>query len=166
MPLNVYIWVPWYKNSPNGVYFCTSEGCLHWILNSEVLVAQLCLTLCDCMDCSPPSSTVHGILQARILEWVAIPFSKRSSRPRDETQVFCIGRRIPYCWAIQEAQECSLLPASKSERLEETDWGTVKWFCILWGQCWGWLLKVNPQGNTPENVIIPHTVNRELQGNT
>ena len=39
-------------------------------------VAQLCLTLCDPMDCSPPDSSVHGILQARILEWVAIPFSK------------------------------------------------------------------------------------------
>ena len=40
-----------------------------------VLVAQLCLTLCDPMDCSPPGSFVHGILQARILEWVAISFS-------------------------------------------------------------------------------------------
>ena len=40
------------------------------------LVAQLCLTLCDPMDCGPPGSSVHGILQARTLEWVAIPFSK------------------------------------------------------------------------------------------
>ena len=46
-------------------------------------VAQLCLTLCDPMDCSPPGSSVHGILWARILEWVAISFSRRSSRPRD-----------------------------------------------------------------------------------
>ena len=51
------------------------------------LVAQLCLTLCDPMDRSSPGSLVHGILQARILEWVAIPFSKRSPRPRDQTQV-------------------------------------------------------------------------------
>ena len=43
---------------------------------SESEVAQLCLTLCDPMDCSPPGSPVHGVLQARILEWVAIPFSK------------------------------------------------------------------------------------------
>ena len=42
----------------------------------KVLVAPLCLTLCNPMDCSPPSSSVHGILQARILEWVAIPFSR------------------------------------------------------------------------------------------
>ena len=44
-------------------------------------VAQLCLTLCDPMDCSPPGSSVHGILQSRILEWVAMPFSRGSSSP-------------------------------------------------------------------------------------
>ena len=48
-----------------------------------VLVAQSCLILCDFMDCSPPGSSVHGILQARILEWVAMPFSRVSSQPRD-----------------------------------------------------------------------------------
>ena len=46
---------------------------------------------CDPMDCSPPGSSVHGILQARTLEWVAISFSKGSSRPRDQTQVSCIA---------------------------------------------------------------------------
>ena len=45
----------------------------------KLLVAQLCPTLCDPMDCSLPDSSVHGILQARILEWVAIPFSRGSS---------------------------------------------------------------------------------------
>ena len=44
-----------------------------------VLAAQSCLTLCKTMDCSPPGSSTHGILQARILEWVAIPFSRASS---------------------------------------------------------------------------------------
>ena len=57
-------------------------------------VTQLCLTLCDPVDCSPPGSSVHGILQARILEWVAISFSRGSSRPRDQTCVFCISRQI------------------------------------------------------------------------
>ena len=52
----------------------------------QVLVAQLCLTLCDPMDGSPPGSSVHGILQARILKWVAIPFSRGSSQPRDWTR--------------------------------------------------------------------------------
>ena len=51
------------------------------------LVTQSCLTLCDLMDCSPPGSSVRGILQARILEWVVIPFSRGSSQPRDQTQV-------------------------------------------------------------------------------
>jgi len=53
----------------------------------EVLVAQLNLTLYNPMDYSPPGSSVHGILQARILEWVAMPFSRGSSQPRDQTQV-------------------------------------------------------------------------------
>ena len=48
---------------------------------------QSCLTLCDPMDCSPPSFSVHGILQARILEWVAMPSSRGSSRPRDGTLI-------------------------------------------------------------------------------
>ena len=62
-------------------------------------VAQLYPTLCDPMDYSPPGSSVHGILQARILEWVAIPFSRGSSPPSDRTRiscVSCIGRQILY----------------------------------------------------------------------
>ena len=54
----------------------------------NVLVAQSCQTLCDPLDCSPPGSSVHGVLQARILEWVAVPFS------RDQTQVSCIAGRF------------------------------------------------------------------------
>ena len=50
-----------------------------------VLVTELCLTLCEPMDCSPPGFSVHGILQARILEWIAIPFSRGTSQPRDQT---------------------------------------------------------------------------------
>ena len=56
----------------------------------EGLVTQLCTTLCDPMDHSPPVSTVHEILQASILEWVAIPFSRGSSQPRDQTPVSCL----------------------------------------------------------------------------
>ena len=50
----------------------------------KVLVTQSCLTLCNTMDCSPPGSSVHGILQAKILEWVAISFSRGASQPRDQ----------------------------------------------------------------------------------
>ena len=61
-------------------------------------VAKLCPTLCDCMDCTPPGSSVSGILQARILEWVAMPSSRGSSQPRDWTQIShttggCCSRR-------------------------------------------------------------------------
>ena len=62
---------------------------------SKSEVTQLCLTLCDPMDCSLSGSSVHRILQARILEWVAISFSRGSSQPRDQTQVYRIaGRRF------------------------------------------------------------------------
>ena len=54
---------------------------------SMCLVAQLCPTLCHSMDCSLPVSSIHGILQARILEWVAIAFSRGASWPRDRSQV-------------------------------------------------------------------------------
>ena len=64
----------------------------------KVKVAQSCLTLCDPMD-----YTVHGILWARILEWVAIPFSRGSSQPRDRTQVSHIAGRFLTSWATREA---------------------------------------------------------------
>ena len=63
-------------------------------LGVKVLVTQSCPILCDPMHCSPPGSSVHGILQVRILEWVTIPFSMRSSRPRDGTQVSRIAGRF------------------------------------------------------------------------
>ena len=74
----------------------------NWATESEV--AQLCLTLCDPIDCSPPWSSVHGIFQARILEWVAISFSRGTSRPRDQTRVSRIVGRCFTIWATREAQ--------------------------------------------------------------
>ena len=67
-----------------------------------VLVAQLCPTFCDPMDYSLPGSSVRGILQARILEWVAIPYSRGSSRPRDQTWVSGIAGKIFTVWATRE----------------------------------------------------------------
>ena len=66
------------------------------------LVAQSCPTL-DPMDCSPPGSSVHGISRVRILEWVAISFSRASCWPRDQSQVSDIGRWLLYRWATKEA---------------------------------------------------------------
>ena len=62
---------------------------------------QSCLTLCDHMDCSPPGSSVHGILQAKIPEWFAMPSSRGSSLPGDGTHISCVsctGRCVLYYW--------------------------------------------------------------------
>ena len=77
----------------------------------KVLVTQSCLTLCDPMDCSPPGSSVHGILQARILEWVAIPFSRESSQSRDWIQVSCIAGRFFYNLSHHGSPQITLHPA-------------------------------------------------------
>ena len=78
-----------------------SDACTYWLIHHKCgsykgvvcpcLFAQLCLTLCDAMDCSPPGFSVCRILQARILEWVAISCSRGSSQPRDRTCVSCIS---------------------------------------------------------------------------
>ena len=68
---------------------------------------QLCLTLCDPMDSSPPGSSVRGILQARILEWTALPSSRGSSRPRDQTRIFL-------CLLHWQAGSLPLVPPGKS----------------------------------------------------
>ena len=81
---------------------------LHWktkSLNNWFSVAQSCLTLCGFMDCSPPGSSVLGISQTRVLEWVAISYSRASSRSRDRTQVSCAsctGRQVLYYWSSRE----------------------------------------------------------------
>ena len=65
------------------------KACMH-----TCLAAQSCLTLCNPMDCSLSVSSVHGILQAGILEWVAYPFSRGSSQPRNQTQISSIEVRF------------------------------------------------------------------------
>ena len=71
------------------------------------MAAQSCPTLSDPVDCSPPGSSVHGILRAGILEWVAMPSSRGSSRPRDRTWVFCIDRQILHRPSDQGSPICS-----------------------------------------------------------
>ena len=81
------------------------------------LVTESCLTLCDPMDCCLPGSSICGISQARILEWVTISFSRRSSQSRDQTQVFHIAGRHFTIWATREAEIEAViknLPKSKS----------------------------------------------------
>ena len=86
--LNLLLWV----HHLSFIYLC-------------VLVAQSCPTFHDPMNCSPQGFSVHGILQSRILEWVAIPFSRAFSQPRDQTWVFCIAPSEPpgkyvYIWHL------------------------------------------------------------------
>ena len=77
---------------------------LHWQVCSlplassgkPAMCAQSCPTLCDPMDCSLPGSSVHGISQARTLEWVIMPYSRGSSPPGIESFISCISRQIPY----------------------------------------------------------------------
>ena len=85
-----------------------TENCLIAILIITIHkwseVAQSCPTPCNPMDCSLPGSSVHGIFQARILEWVAISFSRRSFQPRDWTRVSHIVDRRLTIWATREVQ--------------------------------------------------------------
>ena len=85
----------------------------------EVKVAQLCPTLCDPMNCSLPDSSVHGILQARILEWVAIPFFKGSFQPRGWTHVARIEGRFFTIWATDQIRSDQYL---SRVRLFATPW--------------------------------------------
>ena len=73
-------------------------------LKCESLNHSVISNSCDLMDCSPPGSSVHRILEARILEWVAISFSRGSSWPRDHTWVSCIAGRLLTVWAAREAE--------------------------------------------------------------
>ena len=99
------------------------------------LVTQSCLTLCDPLDYRLPSSSVHGILQARILEWVAIPFPRGSSQPKDRTQVSCIAGGFFNDWATPgkpeyverwEYSKCQQRKEANSKSLKNFPfWGTT-----------------------------------------
>ena len=92
-----------------------------------MLVAQSCPTLWDPMDCSPLGFCVHELFQARILEWVAISFSRGSSQPRDWTRVSCTAGRFCTDWATRKALPLWLLEILKCYLWLE---------CISTGRCW------------------------------
>ena len=87
------------QNIHNNYYLFSTS----YVLDKCVLVAQSWPTLCNPVDCSPSGSSVHGILQARILEWVAIPFSRQSPWLRAQTLVSCIMVRFFNVWTTREA---------------------------------------------------------------
>ena len=95
------------------------------VLHNEMLclVAHSCLTLCDPMD-----YTVHEILQPRILEWVAVPFSKRSYQPRGRTQVSGIAGGFFTSWGTREAEEYLVAQQVKSLPAMQEIWvGKIPW---------------------------------------
>ena len=89
-----------HRKRPSGAELSCPCQVLTYVV-VKVKVAQSCLTLCN-----PTDYTVHGILQVRTLEWVAFPFSRGSSQPRDQTQVSHIASRFFTSWATREALIC------------------------------------------------------------
>ena len=95
-------------------------------------VAKSCPTLWDPMDFSPPGSSVHGILQARILEWVAIFSSRGSSWPRDWAPVSCTSRPVLYHWATWEAKDLPIITLFGCTWVLEAEIATIEmWRCSL-----------------------------------
>ena len=70
---------------------------IHKLVEGGVCIHAQSSSCCNTLDCSPPDSSVHGILQARILEYVAMPSCRVSSQPKDQTRISCTGRQILYC---------------------------------------------------------------------
>ena len=93
-------WIVWSLQT----YFL-SHPLYQQVKSKVVSKAQSCLTLCDPMDCSLPGSSVHGIFQAIVLEWIAISFSRGSSQPRNRTRVSRIVDKRFTVWATREVQQ-------------------------------------------------------------
>ena len=134
------------------------SACIVGRRRSEVV--QLYPTLCYPVDCSPPGSSVHGILQARVLEWVAISSSRGSSQPRDRTQVSHIAGRCFNLWATREAMwETCVWPVGQKEPLEKgvADNSSILAWRIPWTEEPGWLQScgVTRVGHDwPANTVI------------
>ena len=111
------------------IAFIIHPGNRHWVHVCVCSVAQLSLTLCDPMDCwSLSGSSFHGISQERILQWVAISYSRVSSQPRDWTWVscvFCTGGQILYHCSTCEALYWAHV-ACKNIWLSEREWGQAR----------------------------------------
>ena len=104
--LQVPLWVlqdgTWLQIFPGTSPLIQPQSKMTMEVKEKVLVVHSCMTLCHPVDCSPPGSSVHGILQARILEWVAVSFSRGSSQSRGWTWVSSIAGRFLTIWATGE----------------------------------------------------------------
>ena len=119
---------------------------IFWLYHMALLFShQIVSSFCDLMDCSSPGSSVHGISQVRILEWVAISFSGGSSWPRDRTWVSCIGRQILYHWATREGPPHGLWDLNSPQG---SNLCPLQWKCRV--------LTTGLPGNSFEDFFLPH----------
>ena len=95
------------ESAPSSCHGPPLSICRNWWKKMKVLAPQSCPTLCDPMECSPPVSSVQGILQARILEWAAMPSSGGSSWPRDPIQASVSAGRFFTIWTTRDAYHWS-----------------------------------------------------------
>ena len=107
-----------------------------WVVCKIVLITcvqllQLCTTLWDPMDHSPPGLFVHGILQARILEWVVMPSSRDSSQPRYQTQVSRVGREVLYLLVLEKAEEPEIKLPTSAGSLKKQEFQKNIYFCFI-----------------------------------
>ena len=116
------------------------------------LVAQLCPTLCDPLDCSLPGSSIHGISQGSILGWLAVSFSRRSSHPRAQAHTSCLGRRVLYPWAAREAPLCVYCFSSEWDFGEEAEWKQSMWIFFFFFPSLVWLPTLS-QLNSPFVIV-------------
>ena len=96
----LFIWLPQVFVAASRIFHCDTWALYLW--HAGVQSIQSCSTRCNPMDCSLPGSSVHGIFLTRILEWVAMPFSRGSSRPRDRNHISSIGRWFLNHWTTRE----------------------------------------------------------------
>ena len=123
------------------------------------LVAQLCLIICNPMDCSPPGSSVHGILQAGILEWVAISFSRGSSRPRDSACISCTGRWIPHHLSHQGSAVCAKGAVYMGDVVDESG---IEYVCVLVSPGLLEPAELPPTGQKEQHFILPQLWRPEI----
>ena len=94
----------------------------HWWFSRSIVSDS-----CDPMGCTSPGSSVHGISQARVLEWVAISFSRESFKPRNQTQVSCIADRFFTDWAMRESKNTQIISKhNDQEKNQQVSWTPSK----------------------------------------
>ena len=129
----------WRASCPN--IFTKNMLCVRHCSRHCAKSFQLCLTICNPMDCSLPGCSVHGILQARILEWVAMPSSRGSSRPRDWTHISCGSYTGGGFFLKTEPPEKPILDPRTQQKVLNNN----KKISILLGRC---ILTVGAEGRT------------------